>query len=199
MKLILATNNQHKLTEFRRVLDPLGVTVMSQKEAGISIDVEETGKTFEENAKLKADAIYQLTGLPTVADDSGLEVDILDNAPGVYTARYAGENATDADRYNKLLGEMKAVKDADRTARFVCALHYIDSDGVGHSMRGECFGKIGYEPKGANGFGYDPVFMVGSKSFSELLPEEKDAVSHRGKALQMLADLIQKQIEPERA
>ena len=94
---------------------------------------------------------------------------------------------------------MKAVKDADRTARFVCALHYIDSDGVGHSMRGECFGKIGYEPKGANGFGYDPVFMVGSKSFSELLPEEKDAVSHRGKALQMLADLIQKQIEPERA
>lgn len=193
MKLILATNNQHKLTEFRRVLDPLGVTVMSQKEAGISIDVEETGKTFEENAKLKADAIYQLTGLSTVADDSGLEVDILDNAPGVYTARYAGENATDADRYNKLLGEMKAVKDADRTARFVCVLHYIDSDGVGHSMRGECFGKIGYEPKGENGFGYDPVFMVGNKSFSELLPEEKDAVSHRGKALQMLADLIQKQ------
>lgn len=193
MKLILATNNQHKLTEFRRVLDPLGVTVMSQKEAGISIDVEEMGKTFEENAKLKADAIYQLTGLPTVADDSGLEVDILDNAPGVYTARYAGENATDADRYNKLLGEMKAVKDADRTARFVCVLHYIDSDGVGHSMRGECFGKIGYEPKGENGFGYDPVFMVGNKSFSELLPEEKDAVSHRGKALQMLADLIQKQ------
>lgn len=193
MKLILATNNQHKLTEFRRVLDPLGVTVMSQKEAGISIDVEETGKTFEENAKLKADAIYQLTGLPTVADDSGLEVDILDNAPGVYTARYAGENATDADRYNKLLGEMKAVKDADRTARFVCVLYYIDSDGVGHSMRGECFGKIGYEPKGENGFGYDPVFMVGNKSFSELLPEEKDAVSHRGKALQMLADLIQKQ------
>lgn len=199
MKLILATNNQHKLTEFRRVLDPIGVTVISQNEAGISVDVEETGKTFEENAKLKADAIYQLTELPTVADDSGLEVDILDNAPGVYTARYAGENATDADRYNKLLGEMKAVKDADRTARFVCVLHYIDSDGVGHSMRGECFGKIGYEPKGANGFGYDPVFMVGSKSFSELLPEEKDAVSHRGKALQMLADLIQKQIEPERA
>lgn len=193
MKLILATNNQHKLTEFRRVLDPLGVTVISQNEAGISIDVEETGKTFEENAKLKADAIYHLTGLPTVADDSGLEVDILDNAPGVYTARYAGENATDADRYNKLLGEMKAVKDADRTARFVCVLHYIDSDGVGHSMRGECFGKIGYEPKGENGFGYDPVFMVGNKSFSELLPEEKDAVSHRGKALQMLADLIQKQ------
>ena len=199
MKLILATNNQHKLTEFRRVLDPIGVTVISQNEAGISVDVEETGKTFEENAKLKADAIYQLTGLPTVADDSGLEVDILDNAPGVYTARYAGENATDADRYNKLLGEMKAVKDADRTARFVCALHYIDSDGVGHSMRGECFGKIGYEPKGANGFGYDPVFMVGRNGFSELLPEEKDAVSHRGKALQMLADLIQKQIEPERA
>ena len=193
MILILATNNQHKLTEFRRVLDPIGVTVISQNEAGISVDVEETGKTFEENAKLKADAIYQLTELPTVADDSGLEVDILDNAPGVYTARYAGENATDADRYNKLLGEMKAVKDADRTARFVCVLHYIDSDGVGHSMRGECFGKIGYEPKGANGFGYDPVFMVGSKSFSELLPEEKDAVSHRGKALQMLADLIQKQ------
>lgn len=193
MKLILATNNQHKLTEFRRVLDPIGVTVISQNEAGISVDVEETGKTFEENAKLKADAIYQLTELPTVADDSGLEVDILDNAPGVYTARYAGENATDADRYNKLLGEMKAVKDADRTARFVCVLYYIDSDGVGHSMRGECFGKIGYEPKGENGFGYDPVFMVGNKSFSELLPEEKDAVSHRGKALQMLADLIQKQ------
>ena len=198
--IIFATGNKNKMIEIRMILADLGCKILSQKEAGIQADVVEDGQTFEENALIKATTIADIArkmpeykNAVVLADDSGLEVDILDNAPGVYTARYAGENATDADRYNKLLGEMKAVKDADRTARFVCVLHYIDSDGVGHSMRGECFGKIGYEPKGANGFGYDPVFMVGSKSFSELLPEEKDAVSHRGKALQMLADLIQKQ------
>ena len=192
-RMIFATGNENKMVEIREILGELPLEILSMKQAGITADIVEDGKTFEENALIKAREVCKIAQEMVMADDSGLEVDILDNAPGVYTARYAGENATDADRYNKLLGEMKAVKDADRTARFVCVLYYIDSDGVGHSMRGECFGKIGYEPKGENGFGYDPVFMVGNKSFSELLPEEKDAVSHRGKALQMLADLIQKQ------
>ena len=193
MNLILASNNQHKAEEFSRVLAPLGIEVMTQKQAGIQIEVEETGNTFEENAALKAEAVYTLTGLPTVADDSGLEVDALNNAPGVYSARYGGAGLSDADRCQKLLKELEAVPEQNRGARFVCVLHYIDRKGAGHVFRGECPGRIGYAPKGENGFGYDPVFMLGDKSFSELLPQEKDAVSHRGKALELLTDYLKKQ------
>ena len=195
MKLILASNNQHKAEEFSRVLAPLGIELMTQKQAGVQLEVDETGTTFEENAALKAAAVFHLTGLPTVADDSGLEVDALDNAPGVYSARYGGEDLTDVQRYQKLLHELETVPEQERGARFVCVLHYIDRQGIGRVFRGECPGKIGYAPKGENGFGYDPVFMVGKRSFSELLPQEKDAISHRGKALELLAEYLKNQQE----
>ena len=190
MRLILASNNRHKLEEFGRVLRPLGIEVISQSGAGIQLEVEETGETFEENARLKAEAIFELTHTPVVADDSGLEVDALDNAPGVFSARYGGEGLTDTDRYNKLLEALTDVPDEKRGARFVCVLHYIDAAGRHYSLRGECPGMIGYAPRGENGFGYDPVFMVGEKSFSELSPAEKDAVSHRGRALEQFAELL---------
>jgi len=190
VRLVLATNNSHKAEEFGRVLAPLGYEVITQKAAGADIEVEENGTTFEENAKLKAEAVYKITGLPTVADDSGLEVDALNNAPGVYSARYAGPDATDRDRYLKLLSELQDIPHEKRTARFVCALYYVDENGVGHSLRGECPGMIGYEPKGENGFGYDPVFMVGDQSFAELSSEEKDAISHRGRALELFAAML---------
>ncbi len=192
LKLVLASNNAHKAEEFARVLEPLGYEVVTQRAAGADIEVEENGTTFEENAALKANAVYRLTGLPTVADDSGLEVDALDNAPGVYSARYAGPDATDADRYYKLLRELQEVPPEKRTARFVCALYYLDENGVGHALRGECPGTIGYEPKGQNGFGYDPVFKVGEKSFAELSSAEKDAISHRGRALEQFAAMLEK-------
>lgn len=190
MKLILASNNQHKLAEFSRVLHPLGIEVISQREAGVCLEVEETGVTFEENARLKAEAIFERVQMPVVADDSGLEVDALDNAPGVYSARYGGAGLTDAERYHKLLRALKDVPDEKRGARFVCVLHYIDQAGAHHSLRGECPGKIGFAPQGENGFGYDPIFLVGEKSFSELSPAEKDAVSHRGRALALFVELL---------
>ena len=188
MKLILATNNQHKLTEFRRVLDPLGVTVISQNEAGISIDVEETGKTFEENAKLKADAIYQLTGVPTVADDSGLEVDYLNKEPGVYSARYMGHDTSYDIKNQAIIDRLAGVEDKDRTARFVCAMAAVFPDGRHFTTRGTMEGIIAHEIKGANGFGYDPIVYLPQygKTSAELTPEEKNKISHRGEALEKL-------------
>lgn len=193
MRLVLASNNVHKAEEFTRVLSPLGYQVITQKEAGADVDIEETGTTFEENAKQKAEAIYRITGLPTIADDSGLEVDALNNAPGVYSARYAGPDATDVDRYQKLLTELSDVPEKERTARFVCVLYYLDEKGLGHSVRGECPGTIGYQPKGENGFGYDPIFMVGERSFAELSSAEKDEISHRGRALELFVEMLRKQ------
>ncbi len=190
MKLILASNNKHKLAEFSRVLEPLGIEVVSQSQAGICLEVEETGTTFAENARLKAEAIYAQAGISVVADDSGLEVDALDNAPGVYSARYGGEGLSDADRYNKLLDALAEVPTEKRGARFVCVLHYIDEAGEHHSLRGECPGLIGYAPQGENGFGYDPIFMVGEKSFAQLTSGEKDAISHRGRALELFVKLL---------
>ncbi len=191
MQLVLASNNAHKAEEFSRVLSPLGYTVMTQRQAGVEIEVEENGTTFAENAKLKAEAVYRLTGLPTVADDSGLEVDALGNAPGIYSARYGGADITDADRCRKLLQELSDLPLEQRTARFVCVLYYLDENGIGHTVRGECHGLIGYAPRGENGFGYDPIFMVGDQSFAELTAEQKDRISHRGKAL----ELFVKQLE----
>ena len=185
MDIILATNNAHKVQELRRMLEPLGYTLYSQKEKGISIEVEENGTTFEENAFLKAKAIYDLTGCAALADDSGLCVDALDGRPGVYSARYAGEDATDADRNRKLLSELEGVK--NRSAHFTCAIAYIDAAGKERVFEGICPGKIGFAPKGADGFGYDPIFLCGDKTFGEMTAEEKDAVSHRGRAMEKLA------------
>ncbi len=192
MKVILASNNKHKLEEIKKILTPLGYELISQSEAGISIDVEETGTTFEENAALKARAIYEMSGEPVISDDSGLEVDFLDGAPGVFSHRYAGENATDADRCNKLLKELEGVSKDKRTARFVCVICYIDKEGKESLIRGTCEGSIGYESLGENGFGYDPVFMYGDKSFAQLTPDEKNSVSHRADALRKFAEILKK-------
>ena len=187
MDLIVATNNPHKLVEFGRILAPLGITVHAQKEYCPGLEVEETGTTFAENAKLKAEAVYKATGLTAVADDSGLCVDALDGAPGIYSARYAGENATDAQRIQKLLDALRNIPDAQRTARFVSAICCIGSD-LMLECEGICEGVIGHECRGEGGFGYDPIFYVNGRSYSEMTGEEKDSISHRGHALRLFYD-----------
>lgn len=193
MTFIIATNNEKKLVELSRILNPLGIRALSAKEAGVSLEeVEETGKTFEENARLKAQAALQKTGMPAVADDSGLMVDALNGEPGVYSARYGGEGATDTQKNEKLLKNMENVPQEKRTARFVSAVCCLFPDGREIMVRGECEGSIAYAPKGEGGFGYDPIFLVGERSYAELTPEEKDAVSHRGRALRKLSEELQK-------
>lgn len=186
MKFLIATNNAHKLEEIRRILAPYSIEAMSLKETGITSDPEETGSTFEENARIKAVAAMKASGMPVVADDTGLMVDALNGAPGVYSARYAGENATDRDRVNKLLYEMRDVPEGKRTARFVCVVCCAFPDGKIISVRGECEGSIAFEPQGTGGFGYDPIFIEKStgRSFASLAGEEKNRLSHRGKALE---------------
>lgn len=193
MKFIIATNNQKKLKELERILNPLGINAVSAKEEGISLDdVEETGTTFAENAYLKAEAAFKKTGLPSVADDSGLCVDVLDGRPGIYSARYAGENATDEDKNNKLLAELNDVLEKDRTAHFTCAICCILPSGEKIEVEGVCEGSIAFEPHGNGGFGYDPIFKYGDKSYADLSSDEKDAVSHRGKALRKLKAELEK-------
>ena len=188
MEIILATNNANKVKELKRMLEPLGYTLFSQKEKGIRLEVEENGTTFEENAALKARAIHELTGGAALADDSGLCVDALSGAPGVYSARYAGEPCDDHKNNEKLLSALKGI--SDRTARFVSVICYIAPDGSEHFFRGECEGTIGFTEVGDLSFGYDPVFMVGDKAYSEMTAEEKDAISHRGNAIRKLADYL---------
>lgn len=190
MKIILASNNKNKIVELKQILFPLGYEIISQSEAGVNIEVEESGTTFEENSMIKAKAIYEISKMPVIADDSGLEVDYLGKAPGVYSHRYAGENATDKDRCKKILNELDGVSDEKRTARFVCVISYIDSNGNVSVMRGECEGFIGKEMKGDNGFGYDPIFMIGDRSFAEISSEEKNTISHRANALKKLTEKL---------
>lgn len=193
MKFIIATNNQKKLKELERILNPLGINAVSAKDEGISLDdVEETGITFAENALLKAEAAFKKTGLPSVADDSGLCVDALDGRPGIHSARYAGENATDSDKNNKLLSELKDVPEKDRTAHFTCAICCILPDGEKIEVEGRCEGSIAFEPHGNGGFGYDPIFKYSDKSYAELSSDEKDSISHRGKALRKLKTELEK-------
>lgn len=190
-KMILATKNMHKLREFREILEPLGCHVISQDEAGIDVDPEETGDTFEENSAIKARAVYEIAKCAVIADDSGLEVDALGGEPGVHSARYGG---TRDDRLHNdlVLEKLSGVPDEKRTARFVCAITYIDENGKESSFLGKFEGRIGYKELGKNGFGYDPIFMVGDVSSAEMSPDEKNAVSHRGKALRLLAEHIRK-------
>lgn len=187
MKLILATNNKGKVKEYKEIFSPLGYEVFSQGEAGINIDVEETGKTFLENAYLKAKAIYDITRSYVLADDSGLEVSALDGRPGIYSARYAPEGK----RCEKILDEMKEVPDDKRQARFVCSICLICADGKKIIAEGYCNGKIGYEKKGNNGFGYDPIFIYDNdKTLAQMTDDEKNAVSHRGKAVENLIEIL---------
>ena len=187
MKFVIATHNQHKLQELQRILAPLGIEAIT---ADLS-EVEETGTTFAENAFLKAQSACKETGLPAVADDSGLEVEALDGRPGVYSARYAGENATDAQRMEKLLGELEGVPAEKRGARFVSAVCCVFPDGERIQAEGECPGAIAFAPAGEDGFGYDPVFLCGEKTFAQMTAAEKDAVSHRGKALEKFSQALE--------
>ena len=190
-KVILASNNKNKLRELREKLKIFNIEVISQSEAGYDIEVEETGTTFEENAKLKANAIFELSKMLVIADDSGLEIDALDGQPGVYSARFAGPNATDIDRINKVLTLMKDVPEEKRTARFKCCICFIDKDGIENVFEGIAEGKIGFEPKGDNGFGYDPIFIYTTgKTFAEISGEEKNEISHRGRAVNKLIKFI---------
>lgn len=186
MKLILASKNKHKVEEFRRILLPLGWEILPQDTICPDLEIEETGTTFAENAYLKAMGIYRVTGLPTVADDSGLCVDALDGAPGVYSARYAGEGHNSTDNNEKLLRKMENVPDEKRTARFVCAICVVFGEDDIVQCEGTCEGTIAHRLHGENGFGYDPLFMVGEHSFAELDGSAKDAISHRGRALTAL-------------
>lgn len=197
---VIASNNQKKVNELNRILIPLGIMAKTAKEMNITLDgVEETGSTFVENARLKARAAHKLTGLPCIADDSGLMVDALNGAPGVYSARYSGENATDEKNNAKLLEEMKDIHDTHRNAKFVCVICCILEDGREIIAHGECVGKIAYNLIGEGGFGYDPLFVVsGGKSFAQLTAEEKDKISHRGNALRILKEQLKKYIMEEK-
>ncbi len=188
-KMILASSNPHKLREFREILEPLGCEVISQKDAGIDIEPEENGTTFAENSAIKARAIYDIAKCAVIADDSGLEVDALGGEPGVYSARYGGTR-DDIAHNDLVIKKLEGIPDEKRTARFVCAITYIDANGNESRFLGKFEGWIGYEMRGEHGFGYDPIFMVGDISSAEMSPEEKNAVSHRGKALRLLADYI---------
>lgn len=183
MKFVLATHNPGKLREMSDILSHLGVEVVSPAEVGITVEVEETGTTFAENAMLKAKAICDASGLPAIADDSGLCVDALNGGPGVYSARYGGEGLDDRGRYMLLLNSMRG--QTTRAAHFACAIACAFPDGKTLTAEGRCDGAIAFAPMGEGGFGYDPVFLVPEKgkTFGQLTAEEKSAISHRGKAL----------------
>ena len=185
MKLVLASKNKKKLIELNAILSGLGVEVCSEAEAGVDIDVEETGTTFEENSLLKAKAVMEASGMPAIADDSGLCVDALGGAPGVYSARYGGEGLDDQGRTRLLLENMKG--QSPRTCRFVSVITCCFPNGDVLSARGECEGTVAFSPMGEGGFGYDPVFFVPGlkKTFAQLTAEEKNSMSHRGKALEL--------------
>ena len=183
MKLVLASKNKKKLVEMQEILFALGVEVVLQSEVGVDVDVEETGTTFAENSALKARAVCAASGLPAIADDSGLCVDALNGAPGVYSARYGGEGLDDVERYQLLLQNMRG--QLDRRCGFVSAICCAFPNGDEVTAMGVCRGTLAYAPKGDNGFGYDPIFFVPEKkkTFAELTAEEKNEISHRGKAL----------------
>lgn len=189
-KIVFATNNENKLREAREILAPLGIEVISQHEAGAECEPEENGVTFAENAMIKAKAVYDIVKCPVIADDSGLCVDALDGRPGVYSARYAPKGQECA----KLLSEMKDIPDDKRGAYFQCTIAYIDSDGY-FTVSGKCVGKIGYEERGTNGFGYDPVFVYNKKTLAEMSADDKNKISHRGNALKRLFDELKKKGE----
>ena len=186
MKAVLASNNKKKMVEMRAILGELGVEVLSQADVGVSIEPEENGTTFEENSRIKAVAIMEATGLPAIADDSGLCVDWLQGAPGIYSARYGGV-ATDEDRYRLLLENMRGA--LNRAAHFHASIVCCFPNGDTITAEGDCFGTLAYAPSGEGGFGYDPIFFVPEKrkTFSQLTAEEKNEISHRGVALRDFA------------
>ena len=197
MKMVLASKNPKKLEEMAVILSQLGIEVVLESDVGVDVEVEETGTTFEENAALKAFAVMEAAGLPAIADDSGLCVDALGGGPGVYSARYGGEGLTDADRYRLVLEGLQG--QLDRGAKFVSAICCAFPGGDRVEARGECPGVIGYAPLGENGFGYDPIFFLPEKkkTFAQLTGEEKNAISHRGKALEKFKEELEKYLTAE--
>lgn len=191
MKIIIATHNKHKLEEMSRILSPMGYEVVTDRDIGIELtDAEENGETFLDNARIKAESGCRESGLPCIADDSGLCVDALDGAPGVFSARYSGTHGDDDGNNRKLLSELEGIPTEKRTAHFACAICVSFPDGSEVTATGKCEGYIGYEKKGTNGFGYDPLFMVGDRSLAQMTAEEKDAISHRGNALKELQKIL---------
>lgn len=190
MRIIVATKNENKIREISEMLSPLGFEVISQTNAGIDIDVEETGDTFLKNALIKARAVSLVCDDYVLADDSGLCVDALDGKPGVYSARYAGEGATDLEKIEKLLNEL--CDETNRSAKFVTSMAFITPEGKEITTSGEVCGRILKEPSGDNGFGYDPIFYSDEleKTFAEATPDEKNSVSHRGRALKALYNIL---------
>lgn len=194
MKVVLASHNQKKMVEMKAILSQMGVEVLSQAEVGVDLEPEETGTTFEENARIKAQAVMQATGLPAIADDSGLCVDALNGAPGIYSARYGGVDSDQA-RYRLLLENLRGA--GSRAAHFHTAIVCCFPNGDRLDAAGDCFGTIAYAPQGDGGFGYDPVFFVPElrKTFAQLTPEEKNAISHRGNALRAFAAELKTYLE----
>ena len=191
MKLVLASQNRGKLREMEAILSRYGIEVCLQSDLGVQVDVEETGATFEENSRLKAQAVFEATGLAAIADDSGLEVDALGGAPGVYSARYGGDACADDEARNDLLlRNLEGVE--NRTARFVSAITCVMPDGCVLTARGECEGVILHERMGTGGFGYDPLFYVPEEgeSFASLPAERKNRISHRARALERFEQLL---------
>ena len=190
MKLIMASNNRKKIEELRRILAHMGIEVLSQKEAGLCLDVDETGQTFAENAFLKADAACKASGCAAVADDSGLVVDALGGAPGIYSARYGTPDLDDQGRYELLLKNLE--NEEQRTAKFVSSIVCVFPNGDKIEAYGECQGEILRAPKGTGGFGYDPILYVPAygRSMAELTPDEKDQISHRGAAMRKFKEKL---------
>ncbi len=194
-RLIFATGNEHKMIEIREILGELPVEILSMKEAGIETDIVENGNTFEENALIKAKEVCKLAGEMVLADDSGLEIDYLNGEPGIYSARYMGEDTSYRIKNQNLIDRLAGVPDEKRTARFVCAIAAAFPDGRSFVVRGTIEGMIGYEERGENGFGYDPIFYLPERGVStaELPPEEKNSISHRGNALRKMKELLEKE------
>lgn len=198
-KIIFATGNAGKMKEIRNILSDLPVQVLSMREVGIQTDIVEDGKTFAENAVIKARAIMQLTGEVVLADDSGLEIDYLNKEPGIYSARYMGEDTSYRIKNANLIQRLEGVPDEKRTARFVCAIAAAFPDGTVKTTEGTIEGRIGYEEKGENGFGYDPIFYVPEFgcTTAELSEEQKNKISHRGRALTEMKEILKDKLEME--
>ena len=190
MKFVLASQNKHKLVEMQSILAAHGVEVVLEADVGLNVDVEETGETFAENAMLKARAVMEASGLPAIADDSGVCVDALNSAPGVYSARYGGPELDDAARYRLLLENMRGAR--TRTAHFTSCIACVFPNGDTLEAEGVCPGTIAFAPQGTGGFGYDPIFFLPQlrKTYAQLTPEEKAAVSHRGRALAVFEEKL---------
>lgn len=197
-RIVFATGNENKMKEIRMILQDLGMEILSMKEAGVDVDIVEDGASFEENAEIKARAVARvLTNDIVLADDSGLEIDYLDKAPGIYSARFAGEDTSYDIKNNILLDRMEGVPDEERTARFVCAVAAVFPNGTVDVVRETIEGRVAYEPAGDNGFGYDPIFYVPEYgcTTAQMSPEQKNELSHRGKALRSMRAILKEKLD----